>query len=110
MFLRDLNLRDAVPPAVASSIKWYLAQFIRIAGAGETTPGQQLTASIVVAISLILGTVTSFLAVIPAGTAIIALLRFYPAVNERWKQLMSLFAIDTNLTDRVQNSRLGRRR
>lgn len=85
--VRDLSTQEMLPPSVHDTIVWFLNQFHRAIGWGS--PGEQVVASIVLAIAAIVTSavtagLTLVLVAVFAITFLIGSARFIPAVDQQW--------------------------
>lgn len=82
--IAGLSLDDLLPPWVRGTLAWLRAQVPRALGFG--TPQQQITASLVIAVAMILAslgilTVAALVMIVPL---LVGVARFVPAVEARW--------------------------
>lgn len=84
MFVNETQIDEIIPPGLRDFINWLISMVPKAVGVRGTTPGEQIRASIILAIAVILGVITSWLAVVFAFTATVGLLRFVPVLNRLW--------------------------
>ena len=82
-----LRLEDILVPAIYETLVWLSNQVPLAFGGGD--PGEMIEASTVLAIAAFLsgfvsGFLTWILVILFAGTALLGVLRFIPAVEARW--------------------------